>query len=60
MCRESCLSLLASGTYTHPEVAHVGKYEAELDAAGVQYESFVRELAPVDRCAKRVYYRLTT
>ena len=54
------MSLLASGTYTHPEVAHVGKYEAELDAAGVQYESFVRELAPVDRCAKRVYYRLTT
>jgi pyruvate/2-oxoglutarate dehydrogenase complex dihydrolipoamide dehydrogenase (E3) component len=37
-------------TYTFPEIAHVGKYEAELDRDGVQYESFVRQLSPVDRC----------
>jgi len=37
-------------TYTEPEVAHVGKYEAELTAAGVKFESFVRNLGDVDRC----------
>lgn len=37
-------------TYTEPEVAHVGKYEAELTAAGVEFESFTRQLADVDRC----------
>jgi pyruvate/2-oxoglutarate dehydrogenase complex dihydrolipoamide dehydrogenase (E3) component len=41
---------LIIGTYTHPEIAHVGKYESELDKMGVQYESFKRDLAPVDRC----------
>ena len=25
-------------TYTEPEVAHVGKYESELDAKGVEYD----------------------
>ena len=38
-----------TGTYTHPEVAHVGKYEAELEGVGIEYETFVRELPPVDR-----------
>mmetsp|Transcript_26164 Transcript_26164/g.34389 ORF Transcript_26164/g.34389 Transcript_26164/m.34389 type:complete len:580 (+) Transcript_26164:167-1906(+) len=37
-------------TYTEPEVAHVGLYEYELDQKGVEYESFKRELAAVDRC----------
>lgn len=38
------------GTYTHPEIAHVGKYEEELRKEGIEFESFKRELAPVDRC----------
>ena len=37
-------------TYTEPEVAHVGKYESELDEAGIKYESFVKKLGDVDRC----------
>lgn len=37
-------------TYTEPEIAHVGKYEQELDSCGIEYESFVRQLADVDRC----------
>jgi len=37
-------------TYTEPEVAHVGKYEAELSAAGVEFETFMRQLGDVDRC----------
>lgn len=37
-------------TYTEPEIAHVGKYEVELQAAGVEFETFTRQLAPVDRC----------
>lgn len=37
-------------TYTFPEIAHVGKYESELEREGVKFESFVRQLAPVDRC----------
>lgn len=28
-------------TYTEPEVAHVGKYEAELRASGVEFESYL-------------------
>lgn len=28
-------------TYTEPEVAHVGKYEAELKEAGVEFESYM-------------------
>lgn len=28
-------------TYTEPEVAHVGKYEAELREAGVEFESYM-------------------
>jgi len=37
-------------TYTEPEVAHVGKYEAELVAAGIEHESFIKQLADCDRC----------
>jgi pyruvate/2-oxoglutarate dehydrogenase complex dihydrolipoamide dehydrogenase (E3) component len=37
-------------TYTEPEIAHVGKYEYELEAAGVQFETFTRQLKDVDRC----------
>lgn len=37
-------------TYTEPEIAHVGKYESELDRAGVAHESFIKNLAEVDRC----------
>lgn len=35
-------------TYTEPEVAHVGKYEAELMASGVEFVSFVVSI-PVPR-----------
>lgn len=28
-------------TYTEPEVAHVGKYEAELEQNGVEFESYM-------------------
>jgi len=42
--------LLPWCTYTEPEVAHVGKYEAELTAAGTPFETFVRQLEAVDRC----------
>lgn len=31
-------------TYTEPEVAHVGKYEAELTGAGVEFESYMVRL----------------
>ncbi len=37
-------------TYTEPEIAHVGKYEAELTASGIEFETFTRQLADVDRC----------
>ncbi|CAM9923192.1 unnamed protein product [Ectocarpus sp. 4 AP-2014] len=36
-------------TYTEPEVAHVGKYEAELEENGVEFESYMRQLKDVDR-----------
>lgn len=34
-------------TYTEPEVAHVGKYEAELTEAGVEFESYMVSFFPV-------------
>eukprot|EP01041_Mallomonas_annulata_P001803 gene1803-3500_t len=37
-------------TYTDPEVAHVGKYESELSAAGIEFETFTKQLDQVDRC----------
>ncbi|KAJ8599955.1 hypothetical protein CTAYLR_002840 [Chrysophaeum taylorii] len=42
--------LVPWATYTDPEVAHVGLYERELDAAATPYDSYVRHLADVDRC----------
>jgi pyruvate/2-oxoglutarate dehydrogenase complex dihydrolipoamide dehydrogenase (E3) component len=36
-------------TYTDPEVAHVGKYAHELDAAGVAFDVFHKSLSEVDR-----------
>ncbi len=36
-------------TYTHPEVAHVGLYEAEARARGIDFQTFVQEFAHVDR-----------
>lgn len=36
-------------TYTDPEVAHVGLYEAEAKERGVRVDTFVQELAGVDR-----------
>lgn len=33
--------LIPWATYTEPEVGHVGKYEAELTAAGVEFESYM-------------------
>ena len=34
-------------TYTEPEVAHVGKYEAELKEAGVEFESYMVRIPSV-------------
>lgn len=36
-------------TYTDPEVAHVGRYAHELDAAGIAYDVFHKALSEVDR-----------
>ncbi len=36
-------------TYTDPEVAHVGMYAHEAEAAGIQVETFTKSLAEVDR-----------
>lgn len=37
-------------TYTDPEIAHVGKYEEELQRKGIPFEVFSRQLKDVDRC----------
>jgi len=37
-------------TYVSPEVAHVGMYEAELEAKKIPHETFMRTLEHVDRC----------
>uniref|UniRef100_A0A7S2UXV1 Mercuric reductase n=1 Tax=Fibrocapsa japonica TaxID=94617 RepID=A0A7S2UXV1_9STRA len=42
--------LIPWATYTEPEVGHVGLYEYELDERGIEYETYKRELAAVDRC----------
>jgi len=48
---ESGSSLLVPWcTYTDPEVAHVGLYEEEMDARGIAYDTYQRELKDVDRC----------
>ncbi len=36
-------------TYTDPEIAHVGLYEAEANARGIRVTTFVQELEEVDR-----------
>jgi len=36
-------------TYTEPEVAHVGLYEADIKAKGIEYQTFVKSLDDVDR-----------
>jgi pyruvate/2-oxoglutarate dehydrogenase complex dihydrolipoamide dehydrogenase (E3) component len=36
-------------TYTDPEIAHVGLYEADARARGIEVATFVQELADVDR-----------
>lgn len=41
--------LVPWATYTDPEVAHVGLYEADLVERGVGYRSFVRPFDDVDR-----------
>eukprot|EP00049_Salpingoeca_infusionum_P002870 m.60740 g.60740 ORF g.60740 m.60740 type:complete len:580 (-) comp11834_c0_seq1:11463-13202(-) len=37
-------------TYTDPEVAHVGKYESDLESKGIAFDTLLRELHHVDRC----------
>lgn len=41
--------LIPWATYTDPEVAHVGLYEADLEARGIAYQTFRRDFADVDR-----------
>ena len=36
-------------TYTEPEIAHVGMYEADARAKGIEIETFTQPLAEVDR-----------
>ena len=36
-------------TYTQPEIAHVGLYERDAAARGIEIDTFVREFAEVDR-----------
>jgi len=36
-------------TYTEPEIAHVGMYEADARAKGIEVETFTQPLAEVDR-----------
>ena len=36
-------------TYTEPEIAHVGMYEADARARGIEVETFTQPLAEVDR-----------
>ena len=41
--------LIPWGTYTSPEIAHVGKYEHELVSEGIQFNTFVQPFEHVDR-----------
>lgn len=48
--RDKVSSLLVPwATYTAPEVAHVGLYERDLEARGIAFATYTRELADVDR-----------
>ncbi len=41
--------LIPRATYTDPEVAHVGKTMEAMAAAGIQYDTYTRRFANVDR-----------
>ncbi|CAD7699824.1 unnamed protein product [Ostreobium quekettii] len=41
--------LIPWATFTEPEVAHVGLYEADLTKKGIKFQSFVKKLSEVDR-----------
>lgn len=48
--RDKCSRLLIPwATYTDPEIAHVGLYEKDLRGRNIEYATFKRELAEVDR-----------
>ena len=50
MGRERVSRLLVPwSTYTEPEVAHVGLYERDLVEQGIEFSTYTRELAEVDR-----------
>ena len=36
-------------TYTDPEIAHVGKYSWQLDAEGIEYDTYRKPFARLDR-----------
>jgi pyruvate/2-oxoglutarate dehydrogenase complex dihydrolipoamide dehydrogenase (E3) component len=42
--------LIPHATYTHPEVASVGRTEAQLREQGAVFETYYRAMAEVDRC----------
>ena len=41
--------LIPWATYTDPEIAHVGLYERDLQQRGIDYTTFTRQFAEVDR-----------
>lgn len=41
--------LIPWATFTEPEIAHVGLYEADLKNAGIKYQTFIRKFDDVDR-----------
>ena len=41
--------VISWATYTSPEIAHVGMYERDAKKAGIEIDTFVQELAHVDR-----------
>lgn len=56
MGRGKVSSLLVPwATYTEPEIAHVGLYEHDLVEQGIEFSTFTRELAEVDRAILEDY-----
>jgi len=49
-CERAGSLLIPWCTYSDPEIAHVGLYEAEMAARGIAFTSYKRELNDVDRC----------
>ena len=47
--RKSTSLVIPWCTYTTPEIAHVGLYEAEAKEKGIEIDTFVQELGEVDR-----------